>query len=111
MLLLTKSVKKLVRLGHDLGNEGVLVVVFYIEDFSAHFVVLLCCLVHIADQVFILDINSPELLVVIDSSIILWWFLRTDHLIHVYSANLVRRENTWPVGWSNARISLFIVLV
>ena len=101
MLLLAQTVKELVRLGHDLGNQCVLVVVFDIEDLSTHFVVLLCCLVNITDQVFILDVNSPELLVVINSSIILWWLLRADHLVHVDSANLVRRENSRPVGWAN----------
>jgi len=111
MLLLAKTVKEFVRLGHDLGNKCVLVVVFYIENLSAHFVVLLCCLVHITDQVFILDVNSPELLVVIDSSIILWWLLRANHLVHVNSAYLVRRENSWPIRWANTRISLFYTLL
>lgn len=89
MLLLAKPVKELVRLGHDLGNKCVLVVVFDVENLSAHFVVLLRCLVHITHQVFVLDVNSPELFVVIHSSIILWWLLRAHHLVHVNSANLV----------------------
>ena len=111
MLLLAKTVKELVGLSHDLGNQCILVVVFDIEDLSAHFVVLLCCLVHITDQVFILDVNSPELFVVINSSIILWWLLRANHLVHVNSANLVWRENSRSIGWSNTRISLFLILI
>ena len=90
MLLLSKSVKELVRLSHDLGNQSVLIVIFNVENLSAHFVVLLRCLIYITDQVFILDINSPELFVVINSSIVLRWFLGPNHLIHIISANFVR---------------------
>ena len=91
VLLLAETVKELVRLSHDLRHKCVLVVVFDIEDLSTHFVVLLCCLVNIADQVFILDVNSPEFFVVINPDIILWWLLRSDHLVHVDSTNFVWR--------------------
>lgn len=91
VLLLAETVKELVGLSHDLRHKCVLVVVFDIEDLSTHFVVLLCCLVNIADQVFILDVNSPEFFVVINPDIILWWLLRSDHLVHVDSTNFVWR--------------------
>jgi len=111
MLLLAESVKELVRLGHDLRNKCVLVVVFDIENLSAHFVVLLSCLVNITNQVFVLNVNSPELFVVVNSSIILWGLLRPDHLVHINSADLVWREVSWPVRWAFAGISLFSILL
>ena len=89
------------RLSHDLRNQSVLVVIFNVENLSAHFVVLLRCLIYITDQVFVLDINSPELFVVINSGIVLRWFLGANHLIHVNSADFVRREDAWSVGWAN----------
>ena len=48
MLLLTKPVKEFVRLGHDLRYEGVLIVILNVVDLSAHLVVLLRGLVHVA---------------------------------------------------------------
>lgn len=75
MLLLSETVKKLMRLSHNLRNKSVLVVIFNIENLSAHLVVLLSCLVNVTDQVFVLNVNSPEFFVVVHSSIILWWLL------------------------------------
>ena len=86
MLLLAQAVQELVWLRQDLGNEGVLVVILDVEYLPTHFVVLQCCLVNIAHQVFVLQVNPPKLLVVVDVLIICWRLLSTNDLIHVATA-------------------------
>ena len=95
VLLLAQAVQELVWLRQDLGNEGVLVVILDVEYLPTHFVVLQCCLVNIAHQVFVLQVNPPKLLVVVDVLIICWRLLSTNDLIHVATAYFSGWQNTW----------------
>lgn len=77
MLLLPESVKEFVRLGEDLGHEGVLIEVFDVENLPSHSVIRVGGLVDVGHQVFILKIHSPELFVVINIGI------KNRRLLHV----------------------------
>ena len=46
-------------------HEGVLIEVFDVENFSVHFVAVMGCLVDISQQVLVLEIQSPILLVIV----------------------------------------------
>ena len=53
-LLLAKAVKELVRLSHDLRDQGIVVEVLDVHYLSIHFKVFICCLVNICNKILIL---------------------------------------------------------
>ena len=80
------------RLGEDLRHKRVLVEVFDVEDLPQHLVVGLRDLVDVGDQVLVLEIQSPELFVVICILIELGRLCRPLHMLHVLLRHLVRRQ-------------------
>ena len=53
-LLLPKPMQELVRLGHDLRDQGIVVEVLDVHYLSIHFEVFVCCLVNVCYQILIL---------------------------------------------------------
>ena len=88
VLLLAQTVQEFVWLRQHLGNESILIIVFNIEYLATHLIVLKCSLVNVAHEIFVLDVNSPELFVIIDIFVVGWWLLRAHYLIHVPTADL-----------------------
>lgn len=94
MLLLSKPVQELVRLGQNLRDESVFVEIFDVEHLSVHLVAVMGCLIDVSQQVLVLEIQSPILLEVVSVLIIFWRETSSLHLFHVNSSDLGRRDGS-----------------
>ena len=90
MLLLPQPVQELVRLGQDLWHQGVLVEVLDVEDLLAHLVVLVGRLVDVRHQVLILQVDPPELFVVVGLGVELRRLVIANDLLQVHSGYFLR---------------------
>ena len=77
VLLLSQSVQKLMRLGHYLRNQGVVVEVLNEEDPPVKLEVIICNLIYVSDKILILKVKFKELLIIAEFWVVLWniWHL------------------------------------
>lgn len=66
-LMLSHSLNKLMRIGHNLRDQMMLIVIFKIVDLFKIFVILFGHIFDICDEVFILKVESPILSIVVHS--------------------------------------------
>ena len=66
-LMLSHSLNKLMRIGHNLRDQMMFIVIFKIVDLFKIFVVLLGDVLYICDEVFILKVESPILSIIVHS--------------------------------------------
>lgn len=83
------------RLREDLWHECVVIEVFDVVHLSAHLVVLMSSLIDVTNKVFVLEIDAPELLVIVCVWIERRRCRRPINLLHIVFSNL-----TW---WDRSR--------
>ena len=84
ILLLPQSVQKLVRLGHDLGDQGVIVEVLDVKYLPVELEIVVCYLVNIGHKVLILQ-EEFEVFFVIAS---FWVVLGNIRHLHIFTRQL-----------------------
>lgn len=77
VLLLSQSVQKLMRLGHDLWDQGVVVEVLNEEDPPVKLEVIISNLIYVCDKILILKVKFKELFIIAEFRVVLWniWHL------------------------------------
>ena len=91
MLLLSQSVQEFVWLSQNLRHQSVLIKIFDIENFPAHFIALVSGLVNVCHQVLVLDVNSPKFSVIVLVLIKLWRSSSAVHFLLVIFIDFSRR--------------------
>lgn len=92
MLLLSETVKELVRLRQYLRHQCILIEVLDVEYLARALVVGRGDLIDVCDEVLVLQEQSPELLVIVDIDFITRRPVRTLNRLLILVADLVRRD-------------------
>ena len=77
VLLLSQSVQKLMRLGHYLRDQGVVVEVLDEEDPPVKLEVIIGNLIYVGDKILVLKVKFKELFIIAEFWVVVWniWHL------------------------------------